>query len=113
MEGTIDILKTLIDSVKDFGKTSYELFKLQTLDKVSGAISATILGSVTFFITIFLFFFLSTGVAIWLGELLNHMYYGFFIVAFFYLICGLIVSFLMPKLVKKYISNLIIKKMLK
>ena len=55
---------------------------------------------------------MNIGVALFLGELLGKLYYGFFIVAAFYLLAALILHFFMYKWIKKPISDLIIKQAL-
>jgi len=53
------------------------------------------------------------GIALYLGELLGKMYYGFFIVAAFYLIGGIVFHLFMHKWIKKPLSELINKQALK
>jgi hypothetical protein len=55
---------------------------------------------------------LNIGIALLLGELLGKSYYGFFIVAGFYLVAGIILHFFLHKWIKKPISDLIIKQAL-
>jgi hypothetical protein len=55
---------------------------------------------------------LNLGVALWLGELLGKSYYGFFIVAAFYLLAGLVLHFFLQRWIRKPISDLIITQAL-
>jgi hypothetical protein len=55
---------------------------------------------------------LNIGVALWLGELLGKNYYGFFIVAAFYLFTGMVLHFFLHNWIKKPVSNLIITQVL-
>lgn len=55
---------------------------------------------------------LSIGVALWLGELLGRIYYGFFVVAGFYLLAGIIFHLYLHQWIKRPVSNLIIKQAL-
>jgi hypothetical protein len=57
--------------------------------------------------------FLSLGLAGWLGEILGNAYYGFFVVAAFYGIAGIIIHFFMHKWLKKMVRNNFIKQVLK
>jgi hypothetical protein len=57
--------------------------------------------------------FLNLGLGFWLGEILGKIYFGFFVVAAFYGIIGIILHFFMHKSIKKLISNYIIKHVLK
>jgi hypothetical protein len=51
--------------------------------------------------------------AFWLGEILGRIFYGFFVVAAFYGITGIILHFFMHNWLKKTISDYIIKNVLK
>ncbi|HLP19907.1 MAG TPA: hypothetical protein VK174_06380, partial [Chitinophagales bacterium] len=52
------------------------------------------------------------GVALWLGEVLGKSYYGFFIVAGFYLLTGVVLHFFLRSWIKKPVSDLIITQAL-
>jgi hypothetical protein len=54
----------------------------------------------------------SVGIALFLGEQLGKIYYGFFIVAGLYLVAGIVMHFFMRAWIKKPISNSIIKQTL-
>jgi fatty acid desaturase len=106
-------LETLLERGEEYGKTSLELLKLKTLDKTSGLASE--FGTNVFVIIIIIFFFLmgSAGVALWLGDILGKLWYGFFVVAGFYGVTGVVLHFFLHNWLKKVFSNLIIKQMLK
>jgi len=53
------------------------------------------------------------GLAFWLGEIMGNNSYGFFIVAAFYGLLGLVIHFFMHDWLKKVICNYIIKQVLK
>ena len=84
-------IEILFGMVEDCGKTSIELFKLQAIDKYSQVFST--LASKIIVVLIFTLFTLcfNIGIAFWIGELIGKIYYGFFIVAAFYLIIAIIV----------------------
>jgi hypothetical protein len=106
-------LESLLESGEEFGKTSFELLKLKTLDKTTGLASGIIFNLIV--IILFTLFFLigTLGLSIWLGEILGKLWYGFFIVAGFYAAAGLVVYFFMRGWIKKVVSNSIIKHVLK
>jgi hypothetical protein len=56
--------------------------------------------------------FLNLGIALWLGELLGKTYFGFFIVAAFYILAGLIVHLFMNKKIKRQVGDALVKRML-
>jgi len=113
MEDNAKMIESLLEKATDYGKTSYELVKLQALDKVSDVTSSIIPHSVVFvFIASFMIFF-NLGLAFWLGKILGEAYYGFFVVAGFYVILGMIIHFFMHNWIKNTIYNYIIKLVLK
>jgi hypothetical protein len=57
--------------------------------------------------------FLNLGVALWLGDLLGKLFYGFFVVSGFYVIAGIVIYFFMHKWLKRIVSDYFIKHMLK
>jgi len=107
------LIESLLERVTDYGKTTYELVKLKALDKTTDAVSSFIPHSfVIFLITIFMLF-ANLGLALWLGEIIGKIFYGFLVVAAFYGIMGMIIHFFMHKWIKKLVSNYIIKHLLK
>lgn len=112
MEDKINFLEPLIERAKEYGKASCELYKLKILDKIASTVSSFVSRGI---VVIVLFLFLATlniGVALWLGELLGKLYYGFFCVAGFYGIMGGVLYFWMHGWIKKRISNSIVLQML-
>ncbi len=112
MENSAKMLESLIEKAEDFGKTSVELVKLKVLDKTSAIVSSFIPYSVVFILVASFMIFLNLGLAFWLGEILGETYLGFFVVAGFYIVTGLIFYIFFHKRVKKYICNSIINQML-
>ncbi len=113
MENNPNIIESLYERVVEYGKTSYELIKLKAVDKTSDIGSSFVPHSVVFYFLLTFVIFLSIGFALWIGELLNQMSYGFFIVAGFHGVIGIVFHFFMHKPLKKLISNYIIKMLLK
>jgi uncharacterized membrane protein len=112
METPVNLIESLFERVEAYSKTSYELSKLKLLETTTLVVTAFIPRvSVTIMITLFALV-LNIGVALFLGELLGKSYYGFFVVAAFYLVAGLILHFFLYKWIKKPVSDLIIKQAL-
>lgn len=110
MENTFDPIMPLIEKIKDYGKTSYELYKLKTVSKTA-EIASTFVSRITVVIVLFMFLvFASIGLALWLGELLGKPYLGFLCVAVFYIILAVVLFYSLHKLLKRKISNLIISE---
>ncbi|RPI76079.1 MAG: hypothetical protein EHM47_00755 [Ignavibacteriales bacterium] len=113
MEDNTKMIESLLEKASDFGKTSFDLIKLKALDKTSDAVSSFIPHTVVFIIIAVIMLFLNLGIAFWLGDILGKTYFGFFVVAGFYAIIGIILHFFLNKWLKRIISNYIIRNMLK
>lgn len=107
-----DSIESLLESAADYGKTSYDLAKLKTIDKVSDVVSSLIPHAVVFLIFMSFMLFFNLGVAFYLGEIFGNVFYGFLVVAAFYLVVGLIVHFFMHDWIKKKVSDFIIQQSL-
>jgi ABC-type multidrug transport system permease subunit len=113
MEENQNAIESLFERAVEYGKTSFELAKLKIIDKITDLVSSLVPNSVVFILIMVFIVFLNLGLAFWLGEILGKTYYGFFIVAGFYGIAGVIVHFFMHKRLKKITGNYIIKQVLK
>jgi len=107
------LLESLLERAAEYGKTSLELAKLKAIDKTSDVVSSFIPHTVVFVLIASFMLFLNLGLAFWLGEILGTIYYGFFVVAAFYIVTGVFVHVFMHKRLKKLIYNYIIKLALK
>lgn len=113
MEDNLKSIESLLEKVTDFGKTSYELARLKTLDKSSDIASSLIPHSIVFVLFASFMLFANFGLAYWLGEILGNTYYGFFVIAALYVLTGFILHFFFHKRIKNLIWNSIIKQVLK
>ncbi len=106
-------LDGLLNKSKKYIDTNIELYKLIALDKSTDVISSLIYRLIIFIVfTVFTVMF-NIGIAYWLGEILGHVSYGFFIVAGFYLILALFIYLFKEQLVKRPISEILIGLILK
>lgn len=112
METPSSIFETLFEKIQALGLTTYELSKLKALEKIT--IVSTSLVSRLFVVLVFFIFalILSFGIALYLGEITGEVYYGFFIVAAFYLVAGIVFYFFLHKWIRKPLSNSIISQAL-
>ena len=113
MEDNTKLLESLLEKATDFGKTSFELAKLKTLDKSSDIVSSLVPNFIVFVLIVTFMLFLNLGLALWLGEILGKIFYGFFVVAAFYFLAGIVIHFFIHKWLKKLVGNYFIKLMLK
>jgi hypothetical protein len=113
MEDNAKLIESLLEKAAEYGKTSFELAKLKVIDKITDLVSSLVPHSVVFALIMVFVLFFNLGLAFWLGEIIGKTYYGFFIVAGFYGIAGVIVHFFMHKRLKKITGNCFIKQVLK
>ncbi len=115
METTEDktgLLETLVEKAEAYGKTNVELLKLKAVDKTAGALSSAVSRAVAYGILLVCLVIASIGVALWLGEILGKSYYGFFCVAGFYAVVGLMLMLVKNNVIRKSVSNAIIENAL-
>ena len=113
MEEDPNLLELLLERATDYGKTSVELVKLKALDKTADLVSSIIPFSVFILLISTFLIFLNLGIAFWLGEILGKVFYGFFIVAGFYILAGLIIRIFLNKWIKRLVGDYFIKRILK
>jgi len=113
MEDNTNLLDSLLERATEYSKTSFELVKLKALDKTSDVVSSFIPHFVVFVLIASFMLFLNLGLALWLGEILGEIFYGFFVVAGFYVITGIVIHFFMHKWFKRLIADYFIKRALK
>lgn len=109
MEDSQNHLEALLQTATEYGKTNYQLAKLKLIDKTSNVVSSIVPLIIVFAILSSCMLFCSLGVAFWLGDMLEKVYYGFFVVAGFYCFIGFVIHFILHKKLKKVICNYIIK----
>jgi len=113
MEENIKMIESLLEKATEYGKTSLELFKLKALDKTTDIVSTLIPQSLVFIAIMSFVLFINIGLALWLGDILGEVFYGFIAVAALYGFSAFVIHFFLHKWIKKYIRNSIIKMVLK
>jgi hypothetical protein len=112
METPANSIETLFEKAEAYGTTTYELSKLKLLE-TTNIVVTSLIARISVIIMISMFVLVaSVGIAFFLGEIFGKLYYGFFVVAAFYLLAGLVLHFFLSKWIKKPISELIIKQAL-
>lgn len=113
MSTSKSLIELLFEKIEEYGKTNYELIKFKLLKTtaiiVPSLISRLIVVLVFFFFTLIL----SVGIAFLLSEIFDNLYIGFFIVAAFYLVIGILFHFFLYDWIKKPIGDSIVKQILK
>ena len=105
MDDKATMLGNLQEKAENYVKTNIELIKLKTIEK-SADIFASMASRITV-ILIFVFFvlILNIGLALWIGDMLGRSYYGFFVLAAFYLFLGMLVKAFRHQWIKKPVLN--------
>ncbi|MBX3256973.1 MAG: hypothetical protein KF862_22740 [Chitinophagaceae bacterium] len=106
----------LTELVQDTGKyieAKTELWKLKVADKTTEVASSIASQVILAVIALLVIISVNTGVALVVGKWLGELYYGFFIVAGFYILLGLIIYANRTVFMKTPFYNAIINKMLK
>lgn len=113
MEEKGNLFESLLEKALDYGKASYDLARLRTLDRIADVGSSLIPHTIVFVLLASFMLFFNIGLAFWLGEILGRLFLGFAVVAAFYGLLALIMHFFLHKSIKRRISNFIIKQALK
>lgn len=108
-----ELIEDLFEKVEAYIKTNVELIKLRTIDKLSVVIAS--LASRFVLLVLFSIFFLmvNIGLAIWLGQVMGQVYYGFFLIAGVYALLAMILFMFRDSIIKNPIINSIISQFLK
>lgn len=112
MEEKTSFIEPLLEKAEAYGKSSFELFKLKTLDKTASVVAILLARAVVIPFFILFLFSLNIGIALWLGDILGKPYYGFFCVAGFYALVIIILYAFMGKYIQRKINEVIISQIL-
>ena len=111
MENKVIFIEPLLERAEEYGRTSYELFKLKTLDKTTD-LASTFFSRGIILLSFFAFLFIvNIGLALWIGDLLGKSYYGFFCVSGFYGLAG-IIFYLLRDRIKRSFGDSIVSQIL-
>jgi hypothetical protein len=100
----------LYERVEQYVKTTIELYKLRAINTFADLIAAIGTGIILWLIFSMFLLFVSVGAAFYIGSLLGKWHHGFFIVAGFYVVVGVIVYAIRKKYVKDKINDFVIKQ---
>jgi hypothetical protein len=105
--------QVLLEAVEEYGKTTIALCRLTAIDKAADVLSSLLVRVALWAVVVLFVLVLNTGVALWIGEWLGKDSYGFFAVAGFYALLGILLYTFRYQWIKYPVSNTIITKMLK
>ena len=112
METSSSLIVELFERTETYGKTSYELTKLKSLETTTNVATPLVARLSVIVVLALCVLILSLGLALLLGDLLGKSYYGFFIVAGGYLTIAFVFHFFLHKWIKKPLSDYIILQVL-
>lgn len=113
MENNTSTIEKLIEKAETYGRTSFELLQCHVIYRSTDMIAKLAVKLVLSVVLILFLFVASIGAAMWIGEYCNKPYNGFFIVALCYVVLAVFIYALRYELIKKPVSNFIIKGSLK
>lgn len=102
---------TLLEKAGDYLETRADLVKLKTTQTTSDIVSSLVSNAIILLFIIFFLVLVNVGLSLLIGEALGKTYYGFFIMAGFYAVVGLIFHVFRRQWIKNPLSDKIIKKM--
>ncbi|MBS1749188.1 MAG: hypothetical protein JST63_04745 [Bacteroidetes bacterium] len=112
-DSILENIESLIDDTGKYIEAKTELWKLKTVDKLSDSVSSIASQVIFLFIISIVIMSLNVGLAIMIGSWLGQIYFGFFVIAGFYTLIGLILYVFRNKIIKTPLYNNIINKILK
>ncbi len=113
MENKATTLENLFENVEQYSKTSFELYKHKAVYEIATLTSALAVRFILTIVVVLVSLFASIGLALWIGEICGKDYFGFLAVALLYGVVWLILSLFKISCIKKPITEMVIKSMLK
>lgn len=110
MEENNKTKENLVGAVSDWIETYRSLLGVRIVEHSSMGASVSALGVLTMLVVVFILLFLGLGAAWWIGEKLDNMKAGFFIVGGVYGTVLIVILLMAKKVIIPGIRNLIIKK---
>jgi hypothetical protein len=112
MENHTSSVQTLFEKAGDYLETKMELLKLQAVNTTSDVTSSIVSRFPLLLIISLVILLLNVGIAMWIGDLLGKMYYGFFLISGFYILVAILLYVFRKKWIKEPVHDRLIKKML-
>lgn len=112
MEENTKMIETLLETAKAYGKSSLDLAKLKALDKTSLIGSSIASRMIAMLLAGLCILFCGFGAALWLNDVLESSFTGFFIVAALPGLLAIIVFFFLHQPIIEALRDYMIKKVL-
>lgn len=101
---------SVVDAAGDLIETYRDLITVRIVDHTSMGASISIVGLISLLITVFVLLFAGMGAAWWIGDVMDNMKAGFFIVGGFYTFVLIVVLASAKSVIIPGLRNMIIKK---
>ncbi len=103
------MIESLVERVRNYVETRIDLLRLKAIEKSSSLVSVLFSVIILAILGLMTIVLLNIGLAFLIGECLGKIYYGFFIMAGFYILVGLILYSFRNKWLKNPIINMMVK----
>jgi len=113
MEKTFAKVEELAGTIKDYVNTRIESVKLNAAEKSSRVIANVSAGIVVCVVFLFFIVFASFALSFGLGEWIGKTWAGFLVVAFLYLLIGIVVWAARGKIIRLPVMNALIQQLFK
>ncbi len=100
----------LVDAVGDMVATYRRLVNVRIVESTARGGSLSIVGVLVLVVSIFVLLFAGLGAAWWIGDAMDNMKAGFFIVGGFYLFILILVLLTANSVILPWLRNLIVRK---
>jgi hypothetical protein len=104
-------LKKTADHIKQYAEAKMDLFRLELTDRIANTVSSLSSILLITILSLFMFLFLSIGVAMWINKIYVDSSMGFFIVGGFYLLITILLYAFREKLIKVPVINILLQKL--
>lgn len=111
MEKTFSKVEELVGHVKDYVDNQIDTVKLSAAEKISKLLAGFISLAVSLLVLGLFILFASFALALAFGKLTGEWYWGFLIVAGFYLLLGIFIWMAREKLLRLPILNVLLKQL--
>lgn len=112
MNNIANDFENLLLKTQQYAKTSIDLLKLQLIDKLSELFSIIAAAICIGIFAVLFGLFLNISLAVYLGEVLGGLHFGFLVVAGIYLLFAVICYVFRKKLIQEPLIDLFISKLL-
>ncbi|MCE3229840.1 MAG: hypothetical protein K0S32_4391 [Bacteroidetes bacterium] len=113
MEDKTSPVELLFKKTESFIRSGAGLYKLKIIDKSAEWISTLTARFVAMVLILLFFLTINMAVALWIGDVLGKVYWGFFVVAGFYALMTTLVIVFQKTWIKEPVKNAVIIQALK